>query len=89
MRFHRAPALLAGVVLVAGLVAGACGGDSGNRATTATTSAPSATTVPAGSGQAAVTASDLKPVDDATSQLDKELGSADQGLNATEGDPTQ
>jgi hypothetical protein len=92
MRSQRPSALLAGIVLATGLVAGACGGGSSNRATTGTTSAPSPSATPAapsGSGQGAVTSSDLKPIDDATKQLDSELGSADQGLNTTEGDPTQ
>jgi hypothetical protein len=90
MRFHRPPVLLAGLVLAAALAIGACGGGShqAGTATTATTPATPATTAPA-SGSGVVTASDLKPVDDATSQLDNELGSADQGLNATEGDPSQ
>ena len=91
MRFHRPPVLLAGVVLAAALAMGACSGGSSHQAstgTTATAPATSATTAPA-SGSGVVTASDLKPIDDATSQLDNELGNTDQGLNATEGDPSQ
>jgi hypothetical protein len=92
MRHNRHSGLVAVLVLAVGLTAGACGsGTSSHKAgtgTTATTPVPSATTAPA-SGSGVVTASDLKPIDDATSQLDNELGNADQGLNATEGDPTQ
>jgi hypothetical protein len=91
MRLHRPPVLPAGVVLAAALAIGACGGGSSHQAgtgTTATTAATQATTAPA-SGSGVVTASDLKPIDDATSQLDNELGTADRGLDATEGDPSQ
>jgi hypothetical protein len=45
--------------------------------------------VPNAAADSGPAAADLQGVDSATSQLDQELSGADQGLNATEGDPTQ
>jgi hypothetical protein len=85
MRTKRGAALAAAVTLTVGLAVGACGGGGSHRATTA----PTPTAVPNAAAESGPAAADLQPVDDFAAQSDAELSAADQGLSATEADPTQ